>query len=159
MGFNKQWKNKESAQIKLKGLEKLLFKSLKPYFEFDGKLELSKNDPSLENSDVFARILNCNLILSEDKQDAYFGADSINAQQVIVEENGLMKFWGKIHWLSIRNGHESYKEGLDPFYAELILNNNNIQFKTMKFGDYLKTNIDKNWWFDMELNWIYIIEF
>ncbi|WP_299245384.1 hypothetical protein [uncultured Aquimarina sp.] len=158
MGINKEWKNKEAAEGRLEYLTKMLNESLSPYFKFDGKLDLSTINPTVNNGDTLARILNSTLILTEDEQDSYFGADSVTALQVIIENNKLMKFWGRIFWLSIPSNHQSYKPAYDPFYGEFQLTEREIQVLEMKFGDYNRTNLEKVWWFDMELDWMYEFE-
>ena len=40
-------------------------------------------------------------------------------------------------------------------YVEFELVEREIAITNMKFGDYNLTNLDKVWWFDLELNWIY----
>lgn len=158
MGTNKEWKNKESAKERLDSLKEILFESIKPYFSFSGDLDLSKNDPTRDIGDTLARIVSSSLTLTENENDSYFGADSIIAQKVIIENNDLMRFWGKIFWLSTPNGHQSYKSGYDPFYGEFELQENGIKISKMKFSDYKMTNLDKVWWFDLELDWIYEFE-
>lgn len=158
MGVNKDWKNKGTANERLNYLKSMLFESLKPYFKFSGNLDLSKTDPTTNNGDTLARILNSVLTLTDDDQDSYFGADSIVAQQVHVENNNFMRFWGRIFWLSTPKNHHSYKPNYDPFYGEFKLDKNRIQIVKMKFGDYDRTNLDKVWWFDMELDWVYEFE-
>lgn len=158
MGFKKRRKNTETAEEALRYFKEKLNDSLTPYFNFEGKLDLSKTDPTRENGDFLARILNSTILLAGDEQDFYFGADTVTAQQVKIEKNGLMRFWGRICWLSIRNDHQSYKPGYDPFYGEFKLDKNEIQIVKMKFGDHEQTNLDRIWWFDMDLDWMYEFE-
>ncbi|AXG71827.1 hypothetical protein KORDIASMS9_04085 [Kordia sp. SMS9] len=157
MGIQKEWHNKQKAEKDFALLKDSLFESLTPYFAFSGKLDLSVNDPSGEIADTLARILNavCKLV---NEKAALFGADSILAQQVIVEENRILKYWGKIFWLLTPSTHKSYKPSLDPFYGEFLLKDNEIQILNLKFGDQNCTNLDKIWWFDMQLDWVYEFE-
>lgn len=157
MGIQKEWNNKEQAEKQFFLLKDSLYKSLKPYFSFSGKLDLSVNDPSVENADTLARILNvmCKLANNE---GSMFGADSIIGQQVIVEEQHVIKYWGKIFWLQIPANHTSYKPSYDPFYGEFQLKKDKIQIVNLKFGDHKCTNLDKVWWFDMRLDWLYELE-
>lgn len=158
MGINKQWKDKELAKERYNSLKEFLFDSLQPYFIFSGNLDLSKNDPTRENGYTLARLVNASLVLSENENDSYFGADSVLAQKVVVENHNFMRFWGKIFWLSTPKGHKSYKHGYDPFYGEFELEESHIRIVKMKFSDYQVTNLDRVWWFDMELDWIYEFE-
>ncbi|WP_420574026.1 hypothetical protein [Kordia sp.] len=157
MGIQKEWHNKQQAEIHFSLLKDSLFESLKPYFAFSGKLDLSVNDPSAENADTLARILNATCKLANDN-NSMFGADGILAQQVIVEENKILKYWGKIFWLITPSNHISYKPSLDPFYGEFQLKDNEIQILNLKFGDHNCTNLDKVWWFDVTLDWLYEFE-
>ncbi len=158
MGINREWKNKESAKELLENLKEFFFESIKPYFLFSGNLDLAKNDSIMETGDILARIVNSSLTLTENEKDSFFGADSVIAQKVIIENHESMKFWGKILWLSTPSGHKSYKSGYDPFYAEFRLKEDGIVISKMKFSDYKITNLDKVWWFDMELDWMYEFE-
>lgn len=158
MGLNKQWKDKVAAEERLASLLKMLQESLSPYVQFDGKLDLSQHDPTPESGDLLARVLNCYLVLSDDQQDNYFGADTILASQVIIGGNCLIKLWGKVCWLSTPPNHQSYKVGYDPFYAEIELLEHNLQIKKMKFGDYEQTNLDKTYWLDAALDWTHEFE-
>lgn len=155
MGYNKKWKNKDIAKEQLDSLIEVLDESLKPFLKYEGNLDLSKVDPTVDNGDTLARIINSLLKLTEDEQDNYFGADSVIAQKVEIERNEVIRLWGKIFWLSIPENYESYKEGYDPFYGGFQLVQDKLQIMEIRFGDYDKTNLDKIWWFDLELNWIY----
>lgn len=158
MGMNKTWKEQEDAGERFEDLKRMLFKSLKPYFKFSGKLDLSKNDPTRENGDILAHTISVMLALSDKEDGFYFCADSVLAQQVTVENHKHMKFWGKIFWLSAPAGYESYKPGYDPFYGEFRLHENEIELVKIKLGDHQQTNLDKVWWFETELDWKYEFE-
>ena len=119
MGINKQWKDKKQAEEKLAFLKKQISQSLRPYFKYSGKLELSNSDPAIEIGDYLARFLNSTLIYFCDGNEYQFGADSIVAQQVIVYKNEVLKFWGKISWLQTPKEHSSYKVGYDPYLCRV----------------------------------------
>lgn len=131
---------------------------IKPFFNFKGKLDLSQHDPTENTSSLLARLLDCKITIEDNENANSFCADDILAKQVIVEEDGLLKFWGIIYWLETPQEYEINKTGQDPFYAELRIVNDTLKIERMRCGDYNLTNVDRYWWFDMEMNWIYEFE-
>lgn len=131
---------------------------IKPYFNFNGKIDLSQYDPTYETSNTLAGMLDCQIALKDANNAIYFCADDILAKQIIIEENNMIKFWGIVYWLETPKDYEINKTGQDPFYAEFKLKNGVVSIIKMKCGDYNLTNLDKVWWFDLDLNWIFELD-
>ncbi|MDJ1504850.1 hypothetical protein [Xanthocytophaga agilis] len=148
----------EVAKENYNSLINKLFPIIKPIFNFKGKLDLSQHDPTEQTSSLLAYLLDCKIAIEDNENAKHFCADDILTKQVIIEEDGLMRFWGTIYWLDTPHEYEINKTGQDPFYAELRIVNNRLKIERMKCGDYNLTNVDRYWWFDMEMDWIYEFE-
>ncbi len=66
-----------------------------------------------------------------------------------------MRFWGFIWWLETHKAYPMNESGKDPFYAEFRKEDGHVRLSKMCFGDYDMTDIDKVWWYDEGLNWVY----
>ncbi|MDJ1471477.1 hypothetical protein QNI19_27320 [Cytophagaceae bacterium DM2B3-1] len=148
----------ELAKKNYNNLIDKLFPAIKPWFNFKGKLDLSHYDITNKTSSLLASLLEYKITIEDNKNANSFCADDILAKQVIVEEDGLLKFWGIIYWLDTPPEYEINKTGQDPFYAEMRIVNDTLKIEWIKCGDYNLTNVDRYWWFDMEMDWIYEFE-
>lgn len=147
----------DSVKSQWEGWVQDLLPILEPFFKQLGKVDLSNANPSYDISSSLVSILQCKILLEDDGCGNLCG-DDILAKQIIVEKDGLMKLWGIIYWLQPPAHYEINKSGLDPFYAEFRLRNKKLTVEKMKCGDYEKTNLNRVWWFDFELDWIYDFE-
>ena len=118
-------------------------------------IDLSNFDEKGDMEYLLALIINCKFSSSDDKQSRSFGADDIIAIQLEVDNNEILKYWGKINWLSKPKDHECYKSYQDPFYGELKLNNNGLEIEKAMFGDFDKTDLEGLHWIETEMNWMY----
>lgn len=117
MGIKKKWKDDAENNI-LIYLERIA-ESIDPFFDENGLVELSRFNKENSIALLLAFILNCKFINSKDNRDAGFGADDVMPVKVIIEEHKRMKYWGKIYWLSLPKGHESFRPFQDPFMENL----------------------------------------
>jgi len=134
-----------------------LFELFKPYFKQQGKVELFNNELSQEAAYALISLVQNLIAIADNPKAKYFGADTIIAHQIIITNN-TMHFWGKIYWLETHSDYIVNQSGRDPMFATFTLQQDAIAVQAIKFGDYSATNIDKVWWFDMELDWIYEFE-
>jgi hypothetical protein len=149
---------KEQAKLNYTNLVDELFSILKPYTYLNGKLNLFNDKLTKETSVILARILDSKIAIEDNDNSKYFCSDDILAKQVIVENGGLIKYWGIIYWLNTHKEYEINKTGQDPFYAEFRIFKNKLTIEKMKCGDFKKTNVEKVLWFDTELDWRYEFE-
>lgn len=147
----------ETARLEWKGWIQELLPHLKPLFKTLGKVDLNKNDPTNEICSSLASLLQRKIYL-EDEDCGNLCADDIITKQIIIEKNGLMKFWGIIYWLHSPKDYLINKSGLDPFYMQLRLVDSQLEIERIACGDYEQTNINRIWWYDLDLDWIYDFE-
>ena len=153
MGFKKKWKDSSDER-----LTEYLFKVEKivqPIFKNNGRVDLSKFDKKGDVEYLLALILNCRFSSSDDIQSRSFGADNIIAIQLDIENNEILKYWGKINWLSTPIGHECHRSYQDPLYGEFKLDSNGLEVERAMFGDYDKSDLDSIGWINTEMNWMY----
>lgn len=77
-----------------------LYPLMVPFFDLHGKLELTHDDPSAEVSSLLAVLLDIQIMIHDPESARYFCADDVIARQVIVQNDGLMRFWGIVWWLN-----------------------------------------------------------
>ena len=153
MRYKKKWIDSSDER-----LTEYLFKVekiVRPIFKNNGGFDLSNFDEKGDMEYLLALIINCKFSSSDDKQSRSFGADDIIAIQLEVDNNEILKYWGKINWLSKPKDHECYKSYQDPFYGELKLNNNGLEIEKAMFGDFDKTDLEGLHWIETEMNWMY----
>jgi len=153
MGIKKKWKDNadENVAIYLESIAEIM----RPCFKINGT---TKGDGLTQYKDiayVLALLLNCRFIASENDQDIGFGADDVIPVKIEIEEHKRMKYWGKIYWLSLPKGHESFRSFQDPFYGEFELTKKGLEIVKMMFGDYDKTDLDNEIWVNKEIDWMY----
>lgn len=153
MGYKKKWNDTSSERL-TEHLEQV-YEITKPLFQKNGRITL----PSLDNIGNLeyrlALILNCKFASSDDKNDRRFGADDVIAIQLEIENNDLLKYWGKINWLSKPNNHICHNAYQDPFFGIFKLESNQISIVKAMFGDYDKTDLDGQNWVESKVNWMY----
>lgn len=132
-------------------------KIVNPLFENNGKVNLTSLDKRSDLEHLMALILNCKFTSSEDKNGRSFGVDIVTALQLEVENNQILKYWGKINWLSKPNDHECHQSYQDPFYGLLKLENNQLELVQAMFGDYDSNDLDGKYWISSEMNWMYYL--
>lgn len=123
-----------------------------PFFETIGPVDVGKwpqNNP-------IERLLSIELALMDDQDTSTFCCDGIVPVQIVVKKN-LIKFWGHIWWLNAPENHPRNRSGKDPFYAEISKKGRQISIPLMLFGDYAKLPIDKYYWPEMSIEWIFEI--
>jgi hypothetical protein len=153
MGYKKKWENNTEEK-----LIELLYKInniVKPLFQKNGRINITNLDGKSDLEYLLALMLNCKFVSSKDKNSRRFGADDIIAIRLEIENNNLLKYWGKINWLSKPNNHECYRSYQDPFYGTFKLENNQLMIVKAMFGDYDKNDLDGQYWIDTEMNWMY----
>ena len=153
MGYKKKWKDNAEQNLH-KHLSKVS-EIMNPLFVNNGEVDLTNFKKKGDLEYLLALVLNCKFVSSEDKNERSFGADDVIALRLEVENNKLLKYWGKINWLSLPNDHDCYKSYQDPFYGLFKLDNNRIEIVEAMFGDYDKNDLDGQHWIDSEMNWMY----
>ena len=157
MGLKKKWI--ENAKVDSSSHLESITEILKPFFSQNGTVDLGKIENQIEDLSVlFAFLSNSQLLLSNNKELRQFGADDIMPIQIQIEMNSILKYWGKIYWLSIPKNHKTYRSQLkDPFYCELELSNGSLKIKQMLFGDYDASNLDSVTWIKENIEWMFEI--
>ncbi|GAA3523488.1 hypothetical protein GCM10022393_42940 [Aquimarina addita] len=155
MGLKAKYKN-ESKNDLIEYLNNIL-NIIKPLFNKNGIVDLSKVSKKADLEFILALLLNSKFISSEDKNGRSFGADDVIALKLEIEGNRYLKYWGRINWLSKPNDHECHKSYQDPFYGLFELKNNRLELNEAMFGDYDKNDLDGNHWIESYMNWMYDI--
>lgn len=146
---------KKIADKNFKALLDSIFELTYPLFERNGVLELSSFESKSDLEYFLALLLNTQFVTSENKRERSFGADDVVALKIEIEKNKLLRYWGKINWLSKPTDHKCHRSYQDPFYGLFELNNNRIELVEATFGDYDKNDLDTAYWIESEMNWMY----
>lgn len=134
----------------------LLGSKILAYFKFNDKIDLVENDLTNETSTLLASFLDRKLEIHDPEYGKYFTADDVMPSMVVANHNRI-SFWGYTYWLSTPNDYPINRSGKDPFYCEFSMENDQLTIPIICSGDNDLINIDKTWWFDIEMNWIYKI--
>ncbi|MFS4445588.1 hypothetical protein [Maribacter sp. 2307UL18-2] len=153
MGYKKKWT--DQADGKLLALYEEIGEIINPLFIKNGEVDLSKLHKKGNLEYLLALLLNSKFVSSENKNVRSFGADDVIALKLEVEKNSVLKYWGKINWLSKPNGHKCFRWYQDPFYGLFKLENNKLKLVKGMFGDYDKNDLDGQYWIASEMNWMY----
>lgn len=153
MGYKKKWI--DSSEDQLSEYFKRICEILKPLFTTNGIVDVDDIEEKHSLECLLGFIVNCKCASNDDGHFLNFGADYVTALHIEIEDNGLLKFWGRINWLSLPNDHECHNSNQDPFYGIFELRNNEFKLKEAMFGDYDKTDLDGSLWINQEITWMY----
>lgn len=131
---------------------------IEPYFQVNGKINMSNFEEKNDLSHLLALIINCEFIADDSKEISSFGADDIIPLQLEIVDHTRLKYWGKISWLTKPKEHLCYRSFQDPFYCELKSNHQELVIEKMMFGNYDKIDLDGLYWIGAEVNWMYEFE-
>lgn len=99
--------------------------------------------------------LNSMFTSSNEKYFRSFGADDVHVIHLEIEQHSILKYWGKINWLSIPSDYICYRQSQDPFYGVFKYENGQLEFMQGAFGDDDKNDLDANYWVKYGVNWKY----
>jgi len=147
-----KWKDKakESVLVSLKRIHE----EMHTLFENNGEVDLSIIPKTHFYYDIYY-VFSGKLMLSEEKEERSFITDDITPVRLEIENNELLKFWGKVSWLSTPKNHKNYDSCYDPLYIEMKLVKNELIINQILFGDYNTVNINKYTWVDREMEWMF----
>ncbi|MBW1297811.1 hypothetical protein [Aquimarina litoralis] len=128
---------------------------MEPYFQENGKIDMHHFEQKKDVSYLLALMINCEFVLDTNTEISNFGADDIIPVRLEIEDNTVLKYWGKINWLSKPSEHQCHRSFQDPFYGEFTFDHQELKIEKMLFGSYDQTDLDGSYWVDAEVNWMY----
>ena len=158
MGLKKKWI--VSAEYERNRYVQWIAKIIKPMLLNNFEISFTDNEFDEDLPELLARMLNCEMLLDEDKEIRQFGADDTLPIKLKINKDKSIELWGKIYWLATPSNHKTYRNQLkDPFYCKMIFIKDELHIKQMLFGDFEANDIEVNSWVANEINWIYEFEF
>lgn len=149
----KREKSEEEVQRYLTGI----YEIVAPILGQGISLELLNLDQQRHLAVWLAFLMNNKFYNCEEKYYRSFGADDIIPLKILVFQKDIIKYWGKIYWLSTPNNHECFRDYQDPFYGAFKISNQQLEIIEILFGDYAKTDLEDITWVNRidDIEWMH----